>query len=61
MSKGSNKREADTSHQHRSARRMTAGSGREGAAERAAERAVTKVAFVSQELDTDEVRGMGCQ
>jgi len=40
---------------------MTAGSGTEGAVERIAERAVAKVAFVSQELDTDEVRGMGCQ
>jgi len=40
---------------------MTAGSGTEGAVERIAERAVAKVAFVSQELDTDEVRGIGCQ
>jgi len=61
ISNGSNRRGADTSHQHRSARRMTAGSGTEGVIERAAERAVTKVAFVSQELDTDEVRGIGCQ
>jgi hypothetical protein len=40
---------------------MTAGSGTEGDVERTAERAVAKVAFVPQELETDKVRGMGCQ
>jgi hypothetical protein len=61
MSNGSNRREEDTSHQHRSARRMTAGSGAATDDERAAVRTVAKVAFVAQELDTDEMRGMGCQ
>lgn len=61
MSNGSNRREEDTSHQHRSARRMTAGSGAATDDERTAVRTVAKVAFVAQELDTDEVRGMGCQ
>ena len=61
MSKGSNRREEDTSHQHRSARRMTAGSGAATDDERAAAMTVAKVTFVSQELDTDEVRGIGCQ
>jgi hypothetical protein len=61
MSNGSNRREEDTSHQHLSARRMTAGSGAENDVERAAVRAVAKVALIAQELDTDEVSGMGCQ
>jgi hypothetical protein len=61
MSNGSNRREEDTSHQHRSARRMTAGSGAATGDERAAVMIVAKVAFVAQELDTDESRGMGCQ
>jgi hypothetical protein len=61
MSNGSNRREEDTSHQHRSARRMTAGSGAVTDEERAAVRTVAKVAFVAHELDSDESRGMGCQ
>jgi hypothetical protein len=61
MSNGSNKRDEDTSHQHRSARRMTAGSGAAIDDERAAVRAVTKVTFGAQELDTGEDSGMGCQ
>jgi hypothetical protein len=40
---------------------MTAGSGAATDDERAAVRTVAKVAFVAQELDTDEMRGMGCQ
>jgi hypothetical protein len=40
---------------------MTAGSATEGDFERAAVRAVAKVALIAQELDTDEVSGMGCQ
>jgi hypothetical protein len=61
MSNGSNRREEDTSHQHRSARRMTAGSGAVTDDERAAVRTVAKVAFVAHELDRDESRGTGCQ
>jgi hypothetical protein len=61
MSNGSNRREEDTSHQHRSARRMTAGSGVVTDDERAAVRTVAKVAFVAHELDRDESRGVGCQ
>jgi hypothetical protein len=61
MSNGSNRREEDTSHQHRSARRITAGSGAVTDDERAAVRTDAKVAFVAHELDRDESRGMGCQ
>ena len=61
MSNGSNRLEEDTSHQHRSARRMTAGSGAAMGDERTEVRTVAKVAFVAQELDTDEVCGTGCQ
>ena len=61
MLNGSNRRDEDTSHQHLSARRMTAGSGAEGDVERTVVRAVAKVVLIAQELDTDEVSGMGCQ
>jgi hypothetical protein len=61
MSNGSNKREDDTSHQHRSARRMTAGSDAEIDDGSTAVSAVAKVASVAQELDTDDMSGMGCQ
>jgi len=61
MSNGSNRREEDTSHQHRSARRITAGNGVVIDEERAAVMTVAKVALVAQELDTVDVSGMGCQ
>jgi hypothetical protein len=40
---------------------MTAGSGAATDDERTAATTVAKVAFVAQELDMDEARGMGCQ
>jgi len=40
---------------------MTAGSGAEMGDERTEARMVAKVAFVAQELDTDDVCGTGCQ
>lgn len=61
MSNGSNICEEDTSHQHRSARRMTAGSGAAIGDERSESRMVANVTFVAQALDTVDVNGTGCQ